>query len=392
MHVLARLAFVLGGLLIPLLVLELAFRLWGPILPGNYRTGLLLRPHPVYGTFHKPGNSMWIQDPEFTTYVRFNSDGLRGPEIAREKPPGVARVLILGDSFIAGNHVSEEQTVASRLQGLLEPEHERSVEVINGGVPGWSPSEEYLFLRHQGLGFQPDLVVVAIFVGNDIEPNTHTSKTEQGIPDRPAFSVNSKGALKALPWSSRPRGAGDLIADALRDQLVVFRVFESGVLEKRDARSQAQQRDAKPQERETHPRPLKMLQSRERPAQTQAWRVLEALLRAMQREAGQSGVRTLLAIVPTIAQVERDNWEGNQRRWDIKDGEDGWDRDGPNTRLVEIAQRIGLPVVDLTPTLRAAAADGERMYFPRNVHWTAAGHAVAARAIYDYVRVNSLLP
>src|SRR5262245_52491237 len=93
------------GLLIGLVAVELVLRLLGPRLPlvhsltsiATFQTY-----HPVYGFFHRPGASGWIETPEFTSYVSFNSRGLREREIEPNKMTGAYRVLVLGDSFVEG--------------------------------------------------------------------------------------------------------------------------------------------------------------------------------------------------------------------------------------------------------------------------------------------------
>ena len=70
----------LAGLIVPLLVVELVVRVFGPVLPGNYDTGVWLTYHPLFGTFHLPGSTAWTRAPEYTVFQRFNSEGLRGPE------------------------------------------------------------------------------------------------------------------------------------------------------------------------------------------------------------------------------------------------------------------------------------------------------------------------
>src|SRR6266487_3808130 len=102
---LPRLGLLLGGLLAPLLVLELALRVLGPILPGNYEHGIWRVSHPVYGTFHVTGSTAWTRTPEFTVQLRFNNYGLRGPETTLQKPGGTRRVLLLGDSFVEAKQV-----------------------------------------------------------------------------------------------------------------------------------------------------------------------------------------------------------------------------------------------------------------------------------------------
>src|SRR5687767_4111172 len=95
----ARALLVVAGVALPLLALEIALRAFGPIIPGNYETGVWAEGHPVVGHYHIPGATAWIREPEFTTYLRFNRFGLRVPEIATEKSSSMRRVLLLGDSF-----------------------------------------------------------------------------------------------------------------------------------------------------------------------------------------------------------------------------------------------------------------------------------------------------
>src|SRR5262245_6132594 len=96
----ARGLLVALGLALPALLLEIVLRLFGPVVPGNYETGVWAEGHPVVGHFHIPGATAWVREPELTTYLRFNRYGLRGPEIAEEKAQGAQRVLLLGDSFL----------------------------------------------------------------------------------------------------------------------------------------------------------------------------------------------------------------------------------------------------------------------------------------------------
>jgi lysophospholipase L1-like esterase len=101
---------------------------------------------------------------------RVNQLGLRGPETTTEKPPGVRRVAVLGDSIAFGYWVSDEQGFARQLERLLNqaPGAEGRVEVLNFGVPGYNLEQEIEALRARALAFSPDLVVV-LFCLNDLE-------------------------------------------------------------------------------------------------------------------------------------------------------------------------------------------------------------------------------
>src|SRR5687768_16074598 len=61
---LARSLVVLVGVLAPLLMLEVALRLFGPILPGNYDTGHYLERHARLGHFNVPNFDGWIKTRE----------------------------------------------------------------------------------------------------------------------------------------------------------------------------------------------------------------------------------------------------------------------------------------------------------------------------------------
>src|SRR6187551_681481 len=78
-----KLFLLLFGLLIGLAAVELVLRILGPRIPVvNSLTSIATFQtyHPIYGFFHRPGASGWIETPEFTSHVAINSYGLRERE------------------------------------------------------------------------------------------------------------------------------------------------------------------------------------------------------------------------------------------------------------------------------------------------------------------------
>src|SRR5580658_4185439 len=77
---------------------------------------------------------------EGESYVRINSDGFRGPDYIRHKPPGVVRVAVLGDSYVEAIQVAEERTftavIGRELANCPELKGKR-VEALNFGVDGY---------------------------------------------------------------------------------------------------------------------------------------------------------------------------------------------------------------------------------------------------------------
>jgi lysophospholipase L1-like esterase len=101
---------------------------------------------------------------------RINAEGLRGPEVEVEKPEGVRRVAVLGDSIAFGYWVAEEDTFPRQLESMLNEAWDDGtrIEVLNFGVPGYNLDQETEALRSRALPFAPDVVVVA-FCLNDLE-------------------------------------------------------------------------------------------------------------------------------------------------------------------------------------------------------------------------------
>jgi lysophospholipase L1-like esterase len=98
---------------------------------------------------------------------RINALGLRGPETTVDKPAGVKRVAVLGDSIAFGYWVDEKDAFPRQLEAMLGRGGAR-VEVLDFGVPGYNIDQEIEGLRSKALAFSPDVVVVA-FCLNDLE-------------------------------------------------------------------------------------------------------------------------------------------------------------------------------------------------------------------------------
>jgi lysophospholipase L1-like esterase len=103
-------------------------------------------------------------------------------EYAVPKPPGVRRVLVLGDSFTFAGKVALEQSFPKRLEERLrQATHGGKYEVLNLAVPGYNTRQQALLLEERGLAFEPDLVIVA-FVLNDALPAAQLVPLDARVP------------------------------------------------------------------------------------------------------------------------------------------------------------------------------------------------------------------
>lgn len=101
--------------------------------------------------------------------VTVNRDGFRGPPCPVGKAAGERRILFLGDSITFGYYLELEETVPRLVERQLASQAPPGtmVRAINAGVGGYSPWQELILLREQGLAWEPDVVVLG-FVLNDV--------------------------------------------------------------------------------------------------------------------------------------------------------------------------------------------------------------------------------
>jgi GDSL-like Lipase/Acylhydrolase family len=142
--------------------LDFSMEMW------KYAVALKQRvPDPSLSFAHVPNRSAFLMGVP----VSINSHGLRDREYTEAKPPGVIRVIMLGDSTTFGWGVREEDTVAKILERELNrnaaPGH--PYEVLNAGVGNYGSVQEYHHYLTYDRVFHPDIVVLEYCV-NDPEP------------------------------------------------------------------------------------------------------------------------------------------------------------------------------------------------------------------------------
>lgn len=119
------------------------------------------KPHPVFHHIYESNYKGYEYYAGFPTQFSINSQGLRGPEFPVKKPSGTFRILVLGDSFVFGTAVNDDEIFTLILEKELNKLHSGTkYEVINCGVASYSPILEYLFLKEKALKYSPDLVLL----------------------------------------------------------------------------------------------------------------------------------------------------------------------------------------------------------------------------------------
>ena len=106
--------------------------------------------------------------------IRTNPDGLYDAPV----DPRKRKVFLLGDSMIEGLSVPHDAHVARHLERRF-----LDVDVLNLGVSGYSNVQSYVRLRQALKKWQPDLILFAVYFGNDFTENSFESNfTMLGLP------------------------------------------------------------------------------------------------------------------------------------------------------------------------------------------------------------------
>lgn len=158
-----KIALTMAGVVVALLAAELLVRVVGAA-PKVYaiRKGRFQLSHnPKIG--YEPVPLVYSgRDLSFYDYLgASNHLGYRDRDHAVAKPPGVYRIVVLGDSIAAGLHVERNEDVFPPILERLLERRGRRAEVINLAVSGYNTQQEVETLREKGLQYHPDLVLVA---------------------------------------------------------------------------------------------------------------------------------------------------------------------------------------------------------------------------------------
>ncbi|MEO5617323.1 MAG: SGNH/GDSL hydrolase family protein [Candidatus Eisenbacteria bacterium] len=359
-----------ASLLALALILECALRVFG------IGDDAIAGPHPWTGWVHLPGlrAELKSEDPADRRRIRFatNSLGLRDVERSLAKPPGVYRVLLLGDSFVAGAQVPVDSTVSRVSERILAAALGHPVEVWNCGVSGYSTAQQLLFLRHVAKDFGPDLVVLGFFAGNDVADQV--APLASSLRNRPFF--HQRGDSLVLD-RGQLRADGGLVGWLRRHS----RLFGWATTQLRAVRIRMHEQRATRAESGGIPPALMVYAERPDSLWSAAWTLSERLIVEVREEARRQGAEFVLLSIPSGAQVHAEA-RANRPGWERWGEFPGLSLEAPERRLAVRAAECGIEFVPLLPAFRAEA---ERSRAPLHIHWSlhwnALGHAVAARTL-----------
>lgn len=301
--------------------------------------------------------------------MRLTKDGFWTPPYTKEKRPGAFRMLILGDSFaFSSGGVPFDRMWFTRVAEALQRAWGKTVEPVNLGIPGAGPNLEGRVYDVEGAALQPDLVILALFLGNDL-----TDESDARLL-RSSMLVRLLGNLGQL-------------ADVVRVTLYTGRIaaYESSP-------------DWAPGQYVYDPTiptfPMDVFlhieRQRARVFTDPAWareriRRVADVVAEVQRRVSAAGSALAVVVIPDELEVNAELRAAVARHLEESGrARPEFDMDGVHQFLAsELAVR-GIRFLDLLPTLRSAAREGSP-YRPCDTHWNDRGNRVAADAIVKWM-------
>lgn len=307
-------------------------------------------------SFLKPSFEATLLSAEYEIEIKTNSEGFRDAEFSVNKPGGVFRILVAGDSFTYGIGVEADETYPKIMERILNErilDQDLKYEVFNLGIPDIGTLEELEIIRY-GMKYEPDLILLGLLVEN--------RWAERGNDLCDNFRYWDRLKRKKLPKAYPPRDSGvkaKMIRslDSLHRLLINHSEFyfllmtrKGGSLRKHLVR-------------------LRESQNQER--LNSAWEITREALKKIRAIAQEKNLPLVVLFIPFSNDL-------------------GIPDPGLRDELVKLDRESGVNLFDLSEALRRNK--DENLYYQADGHWRPLGHRLSAEAAVDYLVANNFVP
>jgi|SRR3989344_2751212 len=365
------------------LVIFLFLLLFEVILRVVYPQPVLLRSHIEASPqiFQEGKNIPWELKPlvdtrhlgifgEWNVSIKTNIFGLRDKDYNLESNSN--KILFLGDSFTFGYGVEQEESYSEIFEKLIDYNY---IVINSGYADGYSPDTFYVYLKDKGLDFNPDLVILGFFIGNDIidlESNEWVELDEKELPKKVISNkvyIDEKNRM-------RIKGDENVINNSPYPNLYKINLFLSYhshvyvflkdrlkflfyILTKQNISLD------KTIYGNYYDKNLNLLLDKD-----------EKILFEMNSLLNETNKKFVIVLIPSIDQFNEEK-------------DDSYDFSNPNKRLLKFGKENNITVIDLFPYFENNKPN--KLYFSKDGHWNARGHKFAAEIIYNDLKNMSLI-
>ena len=318
-------------------------------------------------SIHRPNRSVTYLNHE----VHINSWGMRDREHAVKKREGAFRILVLGDSFMEALQIPFDESFPKLLEDRLRESGLPNVEVINAAVSGWGTEDELAYLVRYGKQLEPDLILVAMTLHNDVSDNL-----------RGRFYTLENGRLEVKPVRQTPA------AEYMKIQLKSLVASYSELFQLwRKYQYRENMEDA---ERLLNYRVANLLSSQESAVIAKAWQLTFQEFSAIQTEGKSIGATTAVMLIPMSLQLS----EPRLLRLIANNAVPGSHvvERKPQDKMIEFGAQHKIEIIDLLPEFKAwQTRTGKELYLQKDGHWNSSGHRTAASSVAQELNHRGLI-
>ncbi|MCY3797319.1 MAG: hypothetical protein OXG84_05900 [Chloroflexi bacterium] len=287
--------------------------------------------------------------------------------------PDDVDLVVIGDSFTAAELIQRPFW-----QGLSES-------MLTLGLPGSGTLEQQRLFDAFALPRQPELVILAFFAGNDLNDSARFAEMLRAGMNRHDLAHSGKSPL---------------------DYSVVFRLFQF-VSETATSNPDADchypmmARADPPAPVAFYKKFLPVLGADKQSLRSsEAFQLTKTSISEMAAALQAVGAELLLMYIPQKAELYW-NYLDEKSKQTIIDVESrdsqlaglqdiDMNLSSQRDAMRELAEEIGIAILDLTPPLAQAIRAGQSPYFFADTHWNQLGHDIARNALLDFLNRSNL--
>ena len=325
-------------------------------------------PDSTLGWKAKPNADMTVNWGEGEVTFQTDKNGYRiGREDVIETAEVKKKILFIGDSFVQGLQVEQNETFVHLAAQKLSQTGGVPYVAVNAGCSGWNPGQYYLQAKDALSKDQYDFAVVCLCIGDDIHAGIDTAFTPFD-----AKTIQRFGIPRHLNITETTQGFLSPFNDFLETRSHLY-VFLKNTFRNQHAKSGLTA--------QFFPEVFKRANE-----DSPVWEDTALTCRFIMDEFERYHTPALFVLLPTEFQLHPDSLEDYLEWFDIPP--DSVDLDLPSKLLNRYFVWEGLPFYDTLPSLKQKARQ-EPLYGNSGLHFNRAGHLavseIIARALADRI-------
>ena len=350
---------------------------------------------PILSHVFKPKTEGYHYGPEFKTFYKINSLGMRDREYTFKKPRGAYRILMMGDSYTEGWGVNIEDTYCKKLESLLNNNNKnRRYEAINAGIMSISAIRQYLELKQKLIYLESDLVI-SQFDLCDISED-YENMQERAILDASGLplAIPHHDFLSGEAYREKKGTIKRFLHNRSAFYIFASSQFKKGLRKIRQKLKLLKREEKKPLNFFVlgDPRTDQFFMFRPQSLEhtktlDKYWSCSKRYLKAMKVLCSEKGAKFMIFLTPVALQVSPDEWTDGRNVWGF-DNKQIYDNPYLRLKIQKFAEKENILFLDPLSNLQKDKANS--LYFRYDGHFTPEGHAHLAEAIYNFFISSSV--